>query len=87
MYASITVGPPSAAGLASWEAQLVGIEAGLAQQELEADGGELEREAGEPGAEPDEVWREVVEHGVLAAAPHPSPLPARAGRGGGRRSR
>ena len=55
MYASITVGPPSAAGLASWEAQLVGIEAGLAQQELEADGGELERVAGELGAQCDEL--------------------------------
>jgi len=44
-----------AAGLACGDARLIRIEAGLAQQELEPDGGQLEGVAGELGAQCDEV--------------------------------
>jgi hypothetical protein len=53
---SPTNGPSAAAGLASGDAELGGVEVGLAQQELEPDRGQHEGMAGERGAQPDRVW-------------------------------
>jgi hypothetical protein len=53
------------ASLACRDARLVGVEAGLAQKELQADGGEVERIAGEAGAQ---VMRQCFMDGQASGA-------------------
>lgn len=55
LYASAAVtGPPAAASLAGRQAGLAGVEVGL-QDEMKADGCEIEGVAGEPGAQGGEL--------------------------------